>query len=85
MRKFLFYDSKIGLGIESILFYLTVGSSCCYDMLLIGWLHIFSMVGLNKKVYIQKLFKYEYGSIKIVTLTNKNVVRHKQFDKISRK
>ena len=32
----LFYDSKIGLDTESISFYLTIGSSCCCDMLLIG-------------------------------------------------
>ena len=55
--KSLFYDSKIGLGTESISFYLTVGYGC--DMLLVGLLLIFSMVGLNKRVCIQKLFKYE--------------------------
>ena len=57
--KSLVYDSKIGLDTESISFYLTIESSCGCDMLLIGWLRIFSTVGLNKKVYIQKLFKYE--------------------------
>ena len=67
MQMSLFYDSKIGLGTKSISFYLTVGSLCGCDMLLIGWLHIFSTVGLNKKVCIQKLFKYEYGSIQKVT------------------
>ena len=34
--KSLFYDSRIGLNIESISFYLTVGSSCGCDMLLRG-------------------------------------------------
>ena len=77
-RKSLFYDSKIGLSTKSISFYLTVGSSCGCDMSLIGWLRIFSTVGLNKKVCIQNLFKYEYGSIQKVTLTNRNVVTHKR-------
>ena len=36
-------------------------------MLLIGWLGIFSMLVLNKKICIQMLFKYEYGSVQKVT------------------
>ena len=66
-RKSLFYDSKIGLGTESISFNLFFGSLFGCDMLLIGWLCIFLVVVLNKKKFIQKLFKCEYGSIQKVT------------------